>query len=72
MRDRDHHPVVGIQKSLQPVDRIQVQVVRRLIQQQRLRMPEQGLRQQYPDFLSALQFAHLAGMRFVRNIQTLK
>jgi hypothetical protein len=41
-------------KSLQPVNRIQIQVVRRLIQQQSLRMTEQRLRQQHADFLSAL------------------
>ena len=71
MRDRDHHAVVGIQKSLQPVDGIQIQVVGRLIQQQRLRVSEQRLRQQHADLLSALQFAHLARMYFVWNVQTL-
>ena len=47
-------------------------MVRGLIQQQRLRMPKQRLRQQHAHFLSALQFPHLAAVQFVGNIQTLQ
>ena len=54
VRDGDDDAVVHVQKSLQPVDRIQVKVVRGFVEQQGLRMTEQGLRQQHADFLSAL------------------
>ena len=45
VRDGDHYATVDIQKSLQPVNRIEVKMVCGLIEQQGLRMPEQRLRQ---------------------------
>ena len=39
---------------------IKIQVVRRLVEQQRRRIAEKRLRQQHAHFLPALQFAHLA------------
>src|ERR1039458_9067708 len=38
VRDDDHNSVIVSQEALQPMDRVQVEVVRRLIQQQRLRV----------------------------------
>ena len=72
VRDHDHHAVVLVKKSLQPVDGIQVEVVRWFVEQQSLGMPKQGLRQQHADFLSALQFAHLAFVSFIGNVQALQ
>ena len=72
VRDGDHDSVINIQKSLQPVNRIQVEVVRRFVEQKCLRMPEQSLRQQDADFLSALQLAHFSGVQFVGNVETLQ
>jgi len=61
-----------VQKSLQPVDRVQVKVVRRLVKEQSLRMPEQSLGQQHADLLSALQLAHLARVQFFGDIEALQ
>ncbi len=72
VRDGNDDAVVDIQKSLQPVNGIEVEVVRRFVEQQRLRMPEQSLRQQDPDFLSTLQLAHLAGVDFIGNVEALQ
>ena len=60
MRNHDQHAFVVVQIILQPVHRIEIQVVGRLVQQQRRRIAEQRLRQQHADLLAALQFAHLA------------
>ena len=54
------------------MDRIQVKVVRRLVEQQRLRMAEQSLREQYADFLSTLQFSHFAAVQFLMDIEALQ
>ena len=70
--DDDDHAVIVIQEVLQPVDRIQVEVVRGLVQQQGLGMPEQRLREQHADFLSALQLAHLAFVQFVGNVEAIQ
>lgn len=45
VRNRDDDAVVDVQESLQPVNRIQVEVVRRFVEQQGLRMAEQSLGQ---------------------------
>ena len=47
-------------------------MVRRLVEQQRLRMAEQRLREQHADLLSALQLGHLAVVQLVGNIEALK
>jgi len=69
VRDGDDDAVVGVEKSLEPVDGIEVEVVGWFIQQQRLRVTEQSLRQQYPDFLSALEFGHFSAVEFFGNIE---
>ncbi len=72
VRDDDHHAVILLQKALQPVDRVQIKMVRGLVQQQRLRMSEQRLRQQHADLLPALQLAHRTLMQFVWNVEALQ
>ena len=72
MRYRNDHSIVRVEKSLQPVDRIQIEMVRGLVEQQRLGMPEQSLRQQDANFLSALQLAHFAGVQFFGNVEALQ
>ncbi len=47
-------------------------MVRRLVQQQRVRTAEQCLRQQHAHLLPALQFAHLQLVQRLRNIQTVQ
>ena len=72
VRNHDQRAVVPDQKLPQPVDRIQVQVVRRLVQQQRLGMPEERLRQQHAHFLAALQLRHLSLVQRVADIEPLQ
>ena len=47
------------EKLLQPVDRFQIQVVGRLVQQQDVGVAEQGLGQQHPDLFAPFQLLHL-------------
>ncbi len=72
VRDDDQHAFILIQKTLQPVDRVEIEVVGRLVEQQRLRMPEKRLRQQHADFLSARQFAHFPFVQLVGNVEALQ
>ena len=58
VRNHNQHAFVVAEIILQPVDRFQVQVIGRLIQQQRRRCAEESLGQQDAHLLSALQFAH--------------
>ena len=66
VRNHDQRSFVIPHVILQPVDRIQIQVVGGFVQQQGRRMAEQRLRQQHANLLPALQLAHGALMqRFV-------
>src|SRR5271166_1932142 len=58
VRNHDQHALILIKKILQPVDRVQIQVVRGLVEQQRLRMPKQRLRQQHAHLLPARNLRH--------------
>ena len=60
VRDDDQGALVAAEVILQPVDGIEIEVVGRLVEQQRRRIAEQRLREQHADLLAALQFAHLA------------
>ena len=51
------------------MDGIEIEVVGGLVEQQRGRAAEQGLRQQHADFLAALQFAHAAFVQRVFDAQ---
>ena len=72
VRDDDERPGVAHEELAQPVDRVQVEMVRRLVQQQRLRLAEERLRQQHAHLLAALQLAHLPLVERVRNIEALQ
>ena len=65
-------PVVAHEKLAQPVDRLEVEVVGRLVEQQRLRVSEQRLRQQHAHLLAALELAHRALVQLVRDVETLQ
>ncbi len=69
MRDHDEHAFIAVQELLQPMDGVQVKVVGGLVQEQRLRMPEQGLRQQHADLLPALQLSHLALVQRLGDVE---
>jgi hypothetical protein len=60
VRDDDQRAVVVNEEFAKPVDRVEVQMVGRLVEEERLRMTEQGLRQQHAHFLAALELRHLA------------
>ena len=60
MRNHDQHALVFDQIVLEPMDRVEVQVVCRLVQQERRGATEEGLREQHADLLTALQLAHFA------------
>ncbi len=72
MRDDDQRAFVADEKLLQPVNRVQVQVVGGLVEQQRLGMTEECLRQQHPDFLATLQFGHGPFVQCVGDIEPLQ
>ncbi len=58
--DDDERAGVAEEELAQPVDRIEVEMVGGLVEQQRLRAAEERLRQQHPHLLSALQLDHRA------------
>ena len=72
VRDHDQRAVVLDEELAQPVDRVEVQVVGRLVQQQRLRVAEQRLRQQHAHLLSALDLRHLARVQLVGDVEALQ
>ena len=47
-------------------------MVRRLVEEQRLRMTEEGLRQENPDLLAALKLGHRPLVKLIGNIEALK
>jgi hypothetical protein len=72
VRDDDQRAVIAVEEFFQPLDRIQVQVVRRLVEQQRRRMAEERLRQKNSHLLSALQLRHRLLVQCVRDVEPLK
>src|SRR3954465_10690734 len=72
VRDDDQRPVVTNEEFTQPVNGVEVQVVRRLVEQQRLRMSEERLREKDANLLSTLQLTHLAFVRLVRDMEPRK
>ena len=72
MRNHDQRPFVSPEELFEPVDRVEVQVVGRLVEQQRLGVAVEGLRQQDSNLLSALQLAHLAVVQRIRDVEPLE
>src|SRR5437879_12850244 len=72
VRDDDQYSLKLIQKALQPVDRVQIQVVRWFVKEQCLWMSKKSLREQHANFVPAGQFAHFAFVQFIWNIETLQ
>jgi len=60
VRNDDQDARILAQVILQPVNGVEVQVVGRLVEQQRRGVAEERLRQEDADFLAALHLAHLA------------
>ncbi len=70
--NHDQRALVTHQELAEPVDRVEVEVVGRFVEQERLRMSEERLRQQHADFLPTLQLAHLPLVHLVGNIEALQ
>ena len=60
------------QEILQPFDRMNIQMVGRLVQKQNIGIAEQCLCQKHLHLLSACQLLHLRIMEFIRNPQTVQ
>ena len=72
VRNDDETSLVCAEMILKPVHGIEIEVVRRLVQQQRIRIAEQRLRQQDAHLPAALQFAHLPVVKVFGNIQAVQ
>lgn len=59
MRHGDHRALILLQVLLQPVDRLGVEVVGRLVQQQNIALTVQNLAETYFCLLAAAQYTHL-------------
>ena len=69
VRDDDQRAVVADEELAQPVDRVEVEVVGRLVEQQRLRLAEERLREQHAHLLAALQLAHRPLVQRVGDVE---
>jgi len=67
VRDDNHGGIALVERIFQPANRVDVQVVGWLIQQQHVRIGEQRLRQQHAQLPARRDFAHRAGMLLDRN-----
>jgi len=68
--DQDQRLAEINQVALQPFRRFDVQVVRRLVQQQQVRFLEQQLGQQQPVLLAAAELFHVLAIRLRREVQS--
>jgi hypothetical protein len=59
-------------KILQPGDGLQIQVVGRFVQEQYVRVAEQGLGQQHPHLVAALQLPHPLVAKFLGDAQAVQ
>ena len=54
------------------MDRFKIEIVGRLVEQQRLGVAEERLGEQHADLLAALQLGHLALVQLVGNVEPLQ
>ena len=69
MGDDDDRILEALEKTLQPDDGLDVEVVGRLVEQQDVGIAEQGLGQQDPDLVAAFQFLHLPLPHLLRDAE---
>ena len=72
MRDDHQRAVVPLQEVDQPVDRVEVEVVGGLVEQQRAWRAEERLGQQHPHLLAALQFRHLPLVQRLGDVEAVE
>ena len=65
--DDDHGGVVAVERALEPADRVDVEVVGGLIEQQHVGLREQRLRQQHAQFQPGRHFAHRSVVKRLGN-----
>ena len=70
--DHDERTLIADQELLEPVNGVEVEVIRRLVQQQRLGVAEERLRQQDSHLLAALQLGHGPFVKRIRNVEPLE
>src|SRR5690606_31734105 len=70
VRNNDHRALHVIDDVFQPTNGVDVQVVGRFVEQQDVRIGEQRLRQQHPQFPAGCHFAHRAVVQFTGNTGT--
>ncbi len=64
----DNHSVFKInQEFLEPADRLKIKMVRRLVEQQDIRVSKKRLGKQHLYFLAAVQLRHLFLMQIIFN-----
>ena len=69
MRDDDERAVVAEEELAQPVNRLEIQVVRGLVEKQRIGMTKERLGQQNAHFLVALQLCHRPLVQLAPNVE---
>src|SRR6267142_2115670 len=72
VRDDDEDAFVRVEIVLKPVDGIEVEVVRGLVEQERCGVSKKRLREKDTNFLAALEFAHLAFVEFGRDVEAVE
>ncbi len=72
VRDGDDGAVVAVEEVLEPVDGLEVEVVRGLVEEERLGVAEERLREEDADLLAALELGHLALVEFVGDVEALQ
>src|SRR2546423_214361 len=72
VRNDDQRAVIADEEFPQPVNRIEIEMVGRLVEEQRGGMSEQRLREQHAHLLSALQLRHRTLVQRVWNVEALQ
>ena len=72
MGDGDERAVVAVEKILEPVDGVEVEVVGGLVEEEGFGVAEECLRQQDADLLAALELAHLALVEFFADVEAVE
>jgi hypothetical protein len=68
--DGDQDALVLVEEALQPADRVEVQVVGGLVEEQRLRLAEERLGEQYPELERAGDLPHQPGVVGLGHAET--
>ena len=70
--DGDEGAIVADEELLEPVDGVEIEIVGGLVEEQGLRVAEEGLAEQDADLLTALELGHPAVVEFVADVEALE